>query len=57
VPVLRNANGEKLSKQTQAPALSGGDRVHRQLRDAWDYLEQVMPRALIERWEPAYRRF
>jgi hypothetical protein len=57
VPVLRNANGEKLSKQTQAPALSGGDRVHRQLRDAWDYLEQVMPRALIERWELAYRRF
>lgn len=57
VPVLRNSNGEKLSKQTQAPALSGGDRVHQQLRDAWDYLEQVMPRALVERWELVYRAF
>lgn len=50
IPVLRNAQGEKLSKQTQAPAVTGGDRVHAQLREAWNYLEQVMPRAVIEQW-------
>lgn len=50
IPVLRNANGEKLSKQTQAPALSGGDGVEAQLRAAWNHLEQVMPGETIERW-------
>lgn len=54
IPVLRNARGEKLSKQTQAPALAGGDRVRVQLQDAWHYLEDVMPGPLIEQWAPAF---
>lgn len=48
VPIIRNARGEKLSKQTLAPALSGGDAVHGQLRAAWHHLETVMPRHWLD---------
>ena len=55
VPVVINSDGQKLSKQTLAPALKGGDAVHAQLRAAWQHLEAQMPADWLEkvvRWMP-----
>ncbi len=55
VPLVVNARGEKLSKQTQAPALGSGQAVHGQLTRAWTHLEQHMPRAWVERVLPVWK--
>lgn len=49
VPVLRNAQGEKLSKQTQAEALrTDRDSVIAQRKAAWRHLNAVMPAEWIK---------
>jgi glutamyl-Q tRNA(Asp) synthetase len=55
VPVVINSDGQKLSKQTLAPALKGGDAVHAQLKAARQHLEAHMPADWLEkvvRWMP-----
>jgi glutamyl-Q tRNA(Asp) synthetase len=56
VPVVIHANGQKLSKQTLAPALKGGNAVHAQLKAARQHLETHMPDDWLEKvagWMPA----
>jgi glutamyl-Q tRNA(Asp) synthetase len=54
VPVVVNDIGQKLSKQTQAPALkTDGLSVKRQLRQAADHLKRTMPSAWLERVGPS----
>jgi glutamyl-Q tRNA(Asp) synthetase len=48
VPVMTNAEGQKLSKQTLAPALKGGDAVHAQLKAARQHLEAYMAADWLE---------
>lgn len=56
VPVLRNAQGEKLSKQTQAPALSV-DQPRQNLQQAWAHLQQVMPEQWLTAARPVFQDF
>lgn len=54
VPVVMNDIGQKLSKQTQAPALKTDESsVKRQLRQAADHLKRTMPSAWLERVGPS----
>jgi len=55
VPVARNSEGQKLSKQNQATALGSGEKVMKQLKEAWAHLEAHMPRAWIEAVESPMR--
>ena len=55
VPVARNSEGQKLSKQNQAQALGSGEKVTKQLKAAWAHLETHMPRAWIEAVEAPMR--
>jgi glutamyl-Q tRNA(Asp) synthetase len=55
VPVVVHADGQKLSKQTLAPTLKGGDAVHAQLKAARQHLEAHMPANWLEQvahWMP-----
>jgi glutamyl-Q tRNA(Asp) synthetase len=53
VPVVVNTLGQKLSKQTKAPALKGsGQAIQRQKRLAWDHLEKYMSGSWIETVRP-----
>lgn len=54
VPVVRHEHGEKLSKQTQAPAIatSPTEKVFQQLTDAWAHLSAHMPADWAQRAEP-----
>lgn len=54
VPVVVNDVGQKLSKQTQAPALKTDEvSVKRQLRQAADHLKRTMPSSWLERVGPS----
>jgi glutamyl-Q tRNA(Asp) synthetase len=55
VPVARNSEGQKLSKQNQAPAIGSEGKVMAQLKEAWAHLETHMPRAWIEAVESPMR--
>ena len=55
VPVLRNQAGEKLSKQTKAPAIDC-ERAAENLQRAWDHLQQHMPASWLASVEPAFHR-
>jgi len=58
VPVARNSEGQKLSKQNQAEALESGEKVMSQLKEAWAHLETHMPRAWVEAVEaPMQEKF
>ena len=58
VPVARNSEGQKLSKQNQAKALGSGEKVMSQLKEAWAHLETHMPRAWVEAVEaPMQEKF
>ena len=58
VPVARNSEGQKLSKQNQAKALGSGEKVMSQLKEAWAHLEVHMPRAWVEAVEaPMQEKF
>jgi len=56
VPVILNAAGEKLSKQTQAPALriDSSDLIRDQLRQAWQHLEAQMPSDWTQHTRPIF---
>jgi glutamyl-Q tRNA(Asp) synthetase len=50
VPVIRNRDGEKLSKQTRAPAvrIDSPHAVAQQLQAAWQHLQTQMPEAWVK---------
>lgn len=54
VPVVRNPDGEKLSKQTRAPAIEAHSQkqARENLEACWVHLQQCMPRPALERWAP-----
>lgn len=58
VPVVRNDQGEKLSKQTLALPLrtDNSETIRLQLECAWSHLELTMPMRWIARVRPMWRR-
>lgn len=58
VPIVKNDQGEKLSKQTLAPALrvDESDKVRMQLEFAWSHLELMMNVRWVERVRPTWER-
>ena len=58
VPVVRNDQGEKLSKQTLAMPLrtDNSETIRLQLECAWSHLELTMPIRWIARVRPMWRR-
>ncbi|MFM1880021.1 MAG: hypothetical protein RLZZ344_255 [Pseudomonadota bacterium] len=53
VPVVVNASGQKLSKQTQAPALGSRPKdVAHQRQEAWEHLRLQMPADWVRRVRP-----
>nr|UOZ96234.1 Glutamyl-Q tRNA(Asp) synthetase [Cupriavidus sp.] len=58
VPVMLNPLGQKLSKQSLAPALEGSlQAVRRQKRAAWQHLESHMPAIWLEQVRPHAQKF
>ncbi len=58
VPVVKNDQGDKLSKQTLAPALrvSDPEKITMQLEFAWSHLELMMNVRWVERVRPTWER-
>ena len=58
VPVVKNDQGEKLSKQTKAPPLRTDSQevIRLQLEFAWSHLEFQMPRGWIARVSGSWKR-
>lgn len=58
VPIMVNPLGQKLSKQSLAPALQGSlQAVRRQKRAAWQHLESHMPADWLEQVRPHAQAF
>lgn len=58
VPVVVNTQGQKLSKQTLAPALGGSStQIRGQKTAAWAHLEQHMPTHWLEKVRPCAALF
>ena len=58
VPVVKNEQGEKLSKQTKAPPLriDTAEVIRLQLDFAWMHLELHMPQSWLARVQGCWRR-
>jgi glutamyl-Q tRNA(Asp) synthetase len=58
VPIVKNDQGEKLSKQTLAPALRIDDpeKIRMQLEFAWSHLELMMNPRWVARVRPTWER-
>jgi glutamyl-Q tRNA(Asp) synthetase len=58
VPIVKNDQGEKLSKQTLAPALRIDDpeKIRMQLEFAWSHLELMMNQRWLARVRPTWER-
>jgi glutamyl-Q tRNA(Asp) synthetase len=54
VPVMRNRDGEKLSKQTRSPAarIDSAEVIARQLQTAWTHLETHLPMEWVSAARP-----
>jgi glutamyl-Q tRNA(Asp) synthetase len=58
VPIVKNEQGEKLSKQTLAPALriDEPEKIRMQLEFAWSHLELMMNQRWLARVRPTWER-
>lgn len=58
VPIVKNDLGEKLSKQTMAPALriNDAEKIRMQLEFAWSHLELMMNVRWVARVRPTWER-
>jgi glutamyl/glutaminyl-tRNA synthetase len=54
VPVMRNRDGEKLSKQTRSPAarIDAAEVIAQQLQTAWTHLETHLPMEWVSAARP-----